>query len=150
MFRRLAIGERALADEVFGAGLDTSRVRLIGVPVWNRAFVASGAHMIWPARSMRSDFGAADVPLRLQATFVHELAHVWQAQRGVFLPWAKLRAGDSLAAYAYDLDTGTPFGVLNIEQQATVVEHAFLASRGVNVQHTATAYAELGHPWRRA
>lgn len=150
MFRRLANGECALAEEVFGSGLDARRVRVLSIPLWNRAFVAGGSLMVWPAASMLADFGAECVPLSLQATFVHELTHVWQAQHGVFLPWAKLRAGDSLASYAYDLDAGPSFEGLNIEQQAMVVEHAFLASRGVAAQHPATTYANLRQSWRQA
>ena len=150
MFRKLASGERALAAEIFGAGLDAGRVRLVSIRAWNRAFVAGGVLMVWPARSIRPDFGAPDVPLALQATFVHELTHVWQAQNGTFLPLAKIKAGDRLASYAYDLDAGVPFAALNIEQQAMVVEHAFLARRGIAVQYPPTAYADLGEPWRRA
>jgi hypothetical protein len=150
MFRRLADGERGLAEEMFGAGLDTRRIRILSIPLWRRAFVLGGSLMIWPAASMRTDFGDVGVPLSLQATFVHELTHVWQAQRGVFLPWAKLRAGDSLASYAYNLDADPAFEGLNIEQQAMVVEHAFLASRGVAAQHPATTYANLRQPWRQA
>ena len=63
-----------------------------------------------------------------QATFVHEMVHVWQAQRGVILPLAKLRAGDSDAAYRYDLDRQA-FAEMNIEQQARVVEHDFVLQR---------------------
>jgi hypothetical protein len=150
MLRRLASGERALAAEVFGAGLDTGRVRLLSFPAWNRAFVAGGGLMVWPARSVRPDFGAPDAPVALQATFVHELTHVWQAQNGTFLPWAKIQAGDGPAAYAYDLDAGVPFADLNIEQQAMVVEHAFLARRGFTAPYASAAYEHLGEPWRRA
>jgi hypothetical protein len=86
----------------------------------------------------------------MQAVFVHELTHVWQAQTGVWLPWAKLRAGDSQMSYAYDLAAGPGFAALNIEQQAMVVQHAFLASRGVQTPFPAGLYAEISHGWRRA
>ena len=150
MFRRLAEGERGLAAEMFGPALDVERIRVAAIPLWNRAFVASGWLMVWPARQAWPDLGAPGVPLAAQAVFVHELTHVWQAQRGVFLPLAKIKAGDTARAYAYDLTAGVSFAALNIEQQAMVVEHAFLASRGAPVPHRAEAYAELGRPWRRA
>ena len=149
MFRRLAQGERALAVEMFGPALELGRIRILTIPLWNRAFVASGSLMVWPIRQARPDLGAPEVPLPVQAVFVHELTHVWQAQHGVFLPLAKIKAGDSARAYAYDLTASVPFAALNIEQQAMVVEHAFLASRGATVQHRAETYAELGHPWRQ-
>ncbi|WP_337187809.1 hypothetical protein [Phenylobacterium sp.] len=147
--RSLTAGERALGAEMFGAGLDTDRVRILAVPAWNRAFVAGPTLIVWPAATCPVDFAAAEVPLRHQAVFVHELTHVWQAQNGISLILAKLRAGDGPRAYAYDLD-GPPFAAMNIEQQAMVVEHAFLASRGDETPHPAARYAEASVNWRRA
>ena len=146
LLRPLTAGEHALAQEMFGEGLDASRVRILAIPLWKRAFVAGPGLIVWPARSLPTDFGAA--PLRLQATFVHELAHVWQAQNGARLLIAKLKAGDGPAAYAYDLTADLDFVSLNIEQQATVVEHAFLASRGAPVPRSPADYAALSAAWR--
>jgi hypothetical protein len=144
--RRLTGAERRLAEEMFGAGFDVARVRLLSIPIWPRAFVAGPRLIVWPAAEALEDFG--DAPLGLQATFVHELAHVWQAKCGIFLPLAKLRAGDSAASYAYDLAAGPPFGELNIEQQAMIVEHAFLAARGVKAPFAAHLYAQAASAWR--
>ena len=144
--RRLTAAERRLGAEMFGASLDSGRVRILALPVWPRAFVAGPRLIVWPARDALADFG--DAPLGRQAALVHELAHVWQAQHGIFLPLAKLRAGDSAASYAYDLAAGPPFGQLNIEQQAMVVEHAFLASRGVKAPFAIHLYAEAASAWR--
>ena len=144
--RHLTEAEGRLAVEMFGAGLDAARVRLLSIPIWPRAFVAGSRLIVWPAAEAFADFG--DAPLRQQATFVHELTHVWQAQRGIFLPLAKLRAGDSGASYAYDLAAGPPFGELNIEQQAMVVEHAFLAARGIKAPFAVHLYAEAASAWR--
>lgn len=148
--RPLAQGERALAAEVFGAGLDAARVRILAIPVWNRAFVAGPGLVVWPAASLPADFSAADVPLRVQAVFVHELTHVWQAQNGVSLLLAKIKAGDSARSYAYDLNGGVEFLAMNIEQQAMVVEHAFVASRGGETPHPAPLYAAASAHWRAA
>jgi hypothetical protein len=146
--RRLTAGERALASEMFGEALDAARVRLLALPVWTRAFVAGPGLVVWPATGARLDFSAADVPLRTQGVFVHELTHVWQAQHGVSLILAKLRAGDRVASYAYDLSAGPAFADLNIEQQAMVVEHAFVASRGGQTPHPAELYANVRSNWR--
>ncbi|WP_240606383.1 hypothetical protein [Phenylobacterium kunshanense] len=148
--RRLSPGERALAAEVFGAGLDAGRVRILALPLWRRAFVAGPGLIVWPAASLPADFAASEVPLRAQAVFVHELTHVWQAQNGVRLLLAKIKAGDSAASYAYDLERGPGFLAMNIEQQAMVVEHAFLASRGGETPHPASLYVEARHIWWRA
>ena len=146
--RPLTAAERALAAEVFGAGLDAARVRILALPVWSRAFVAGPGLIVWPARTAPRDF--ADAPLGRQATFVHELTHVWQAQNGVHLLLAKIKAGDSDAAYAYDLERDPEFMRLNIEQQAMVVEHAFVASRGGATPHPAARYAEARANWWKA
>lgn len=144
--RRLTPGERALAAEVFGGGLDPGRVRILALPAWRRAFVAGPRLMVWPARGAARDFAAA--PLAAQAVFVHELTHVWQAQNGVGLLRAKLKAGDTDAAYAYDLRGGAAFADLNIEQQAMVVQHAFLAARGGPAPHPAALYTKVSAAWR--
>jgi len=148
--RRLAPAEVRLADEMFHGRLDVRRVRIFAAPVLRRAFVPSGALVVWPAVAARRDFGADDTPLGEQATFVHELTHVWQAQRGVNLVFAKLKAGDAPQAYAYDLGDGRGFAALNIEQQAMVVEHAFLAGRGAAAPYPAEAYLAALPDWRSA
>lgn len=148
--RRLTAGERALAVEMFGSGLDAARVRILAIPVWNRAFVAGPRWIVWPAATLPRDFAAPEVPLGVQAVFVHELTHVWQAQRGVSLVLGKIKAGDSVRSYHYDLRGDRTFDAMNIEQQAMVVEHAFLASRGGETPHPARLYAETSVHWRQA
>jgi hypothetical protein len=133
---------------MFGKGLHAGRVRVLALPVWPRAFVAGPSLIVWPAPDALFDFGAELVSLQVQATFVHELTHVWQAQRGVFLPLAKLQAGDSAYSYAYDLASGPPFASLNIEQQAMIVEHAFLASRGGAAPFARRLYTKAESGWR--
>ena len=145
--RRLTAGERGLAAEMFGAGLDAARVRILAIPLWKRAFVAGPGLIVWPAAGAARDFAAA--PLRQQALFVHELTHVWQAQHGISLLLAKLKAGDSPASYAYELTGDADFTRLNIEQQAMVVEHAFLAARGARTPYPGDLYARAQAAWRR-
>ena len=136
--RRLTGAEQALAREIFGPTFAAGRIRLFAAPLWRRAFAPNGWLVVWPAADARLDFTVA--PAAATATFVHELTHVWQAQNGVNLLFAKLKAGDSAAAYAYDLDRGPAFSELNIEQQAMVVEHAFLARQGAPTPFPAAAY----------
>lgn len=118
---------------MFGAALDPVPVRVLALP-WPfvRAFVPGrwfGRDWIcWPAERLLPDLGAGD--LRTRATFVHELVHVWQAQAGVNLLLAKLKAGDRPAAYVYAPVPDCVWAALNIEQQAMVVEHRFRLEEG--------------------
>jgi hypothetical protein len=143
--RRLTAGERALAAEVFGAALDPDRVRILALPFVRRALVAGIPLIVWPARQAADDFSAA--PLRLRATFVHELTHVWQAQSGVNLVLAKLRCGDSAASYSYRLEPDASFADFNIEQQAMAVEHAYLARHGAPAPYPAERLAAFLPAW---
>jgi hypothetical protein len=146
-FRKLSSGECALVGETFGGAVETTRVWMFAVPVWNRAFVAGGGLFVWPARTARKDFATA--PLDEQAVFVHEITHVWQAQTGVNLILSKLRAGDGAQAYSYDLTGDRDFSSFNIEQQAMIVQDAFLAARGGFAPHESHAYSVILATWRR-
>ena len=146
--RRLTPGEQALAAGVFGASLDAARVWIASNPVGGRIFTSGSRLIVWASDRARRDFADPATPLSDQGDLIHELTHVWQAQRGTFLLLAKLRAGDSAAAYDYDLINGPAFPDLNIEQQAHVVEDAFLESRGQTVRHPRAVYAAQARYWR--
>lgn len=122
-------------------GFAPDGLRLFAAPGLSRAFVPGPGLIVWPAATAATDFSLAS--LEVQAVFVHELVHVWQARSGVFLPWAKLRAGDGPGAYLYDLDGAPDFSAFNIEQQAMAVQHAFLAARGGGAPYGSRDYAAL-------
>ncbi|MFA4893057.1 hypothetical protein [Brevundimonas sp.] len=133
MIRGLTIAEKALAEQAFGAALGLAAVRFLRSPwPFDRAFVAGRWFgrdwIVWPGRSLPPDIARA--PLRLQATFIHELTHVWQAQQGVNLLTGKLKAGDRPSSYQYPVGMDCAWGDLNIEQQAMVVEDRFRLTRG--------------------
>jgi hypothetical protein len=125
-----------MAREVFGDALKLDPIRILAAPPpLARAFTA-GRHafrdwIVWPRASLPADFAAA--PLNPRAVFVHELVHVWQAQQGVGLIGAKIRAGDRPSAYAYPLDDSCGWAGLNIEQQASLVEHRYRLAHGGSV-----------------
>ena len=135
--RRLTSGEQTLARSVFADALPLDRVRIAPTPF--RMAVTLGPVILMPADTPR-DFAAA--PLHLQAWLVHELAHVWQfatAPARTLRSWAGVVAsggyGPGLPGYAY----AHPFdwAALNLEQQARVVEHAFLIREGAAVEAAA-------------
>lgn len=143
MIRPLTPGEADLAREAFGDALRCNSIRLVAAPwPFNRAFVPGRwfgrEWIVWPGRTLPADIATA--PLRPQATFVHELTHVWQAQQGVNLLTGKLRAGDRPSSYAYPTGMECAWGGLNIEQQAMVVEHRFRLLRGGEVPAPAEFY----------
>lgn len=69
----------------------------------------------------REDFASAPLPLR--ALFVHELVHVLQHQRGLRLPFRR----HPFCRYRYRVADGRAFARYGIEQQAMIVQHAFVA-----------------------
>lgn len=146
-------GEAALLEEVFGTALDSDRVRLWSCPplgaTVGRAFCAGGwlapglSLIVYPPKAALRDFSDEATPLSATATFVHECTHAAQSQAGVSLPLGKLKAGDSLESYRYALGPETRWERLNIEQQAMVVEHAFLARRGKPAPFPLAAYEAI-------
>ena len=127
--RPLTEGERALAAEVFGRALNPDPVR-IHCAKWfafqprNVAMAPDGHIWFHPDGGLwRTDF--ADAPERLQAFFVHELTHVWQHQEGLCL-WVRRHP---FCRYEYRIVPDKPLRRYGVEQQAMIVEHAFLARR---------------------
>jgi hypothetical protein len=133
--RPLTRGEIALCRSIFGDAIDYSKVRLIKGKWWpfqprNAAMAPSGSIWFHPVAGGWSEDFAAE-PLGRQGFFIHEMTHVWQAQRGgaLYLPLMR----HPFCRYAYRLRPGKPFGRYGLEQQAEIVRHIFLASRGAAV-----------------
>ena len=57
------------------------------------------------------------------------MTHVWQHQRGVWLPLAR----HPFCRYHYSFVPGWPLKRYGIEQQAEIVRHAFLLRAGARV-----------------
>ena len=122
----------ALVESVFGKAIDTSIVRLRRrrwFPLQPRSVVmAPCGHVHFHPRSPNycDDFARAD--LGLQGLFIHEMTHVWQAQkRG---PWYLPLCRPFSWRYDYELKPGWPLESYGIEQQAEIVRHAFLLRNG--------------------
>jgi hypothetical protein len=134
MSRSLTAGEVELARGVFGDAVDYARVR-VWTRSWGWAAIVFGSVITFPPRHPApSDF--ADEGVRLQAWFVHELTHVWQFQTAparTLVSWALVLAaggyGYGQPGYRYDLPL-KDWDAYNLEQQASIVEHAFLLWRG--------------------
>ena len=131
--RFLTPAETRLVGSLFGDAIEPGRIRVCRrrwFPFHPRdAIMAPDGH-IWchPRGSLWRDCYAS-ASLTMQALFVHELVHVWQAQtRGRwYLPLMR----HPFCRYAYALTPGRPFARYGIEQQAEIVADAFLLMRGV-------------------
>ena len=75
------------------------------------------------------DFSRA--PIGLRGLFLHELCHVWQAQRRgrFYLPLMR----HPFCRYGYTLVPGRPLERYGLEQQAEIVRHAYLLREGHGV-----------------
>ncbi len=143
--RALTSGEAALAKSVFGEAIRLKTVRILSAPwPFDRAFVPGcwfgRDWIVWSGKQVPAD--ASKASLGVQALLIHELVHVWQAQQGVNLLAAKIRAGDSADSYRYPMDC-LSWDALNIEQQASLVEHRFRLSRGQGAPANAAFYDRL-------
>lgn len=78
------------------------------------------------------DFCQTD--LNLQGLFIHEMVHVWQHQKGVFLPLAR----HPFCRYDYHIERGKKFTAYGIEQQAEIVRHVFLVMQKARLKNGLT------------
>ena len=130
--RSLTPGERGLAASVFGGAIDYDAVRLHNRKWWpfqpRRVTMApDGAIWFHPeGRLYCADFCAAG--RSEQGLFIHEMTHVWQAQRSGrwWLPLMR----HPFCRYDYTLDPARPFSRYGIEQQAEIVRHAWMLRSG--------------------
>jgi hypothetical protein len=131
--RPLTSGEAALARSVFGDALDPAQA-FVAHRKWaffqprNTTMAPLGTIHFHPEGGLYHD-DFANAGIGVQALFVHELVHVWQHQRGIFLPLRR----HPFCRYRYALKPGQPFAAYGLEQQAEIVRHAFLLGRGVAV-----------------
>jgi hypothetical protein len=130
--RPLTSGEIALAGSVFGDAIDYRRVRLVRrrwLPFQPRSTVMAptgNIHFHPHSHLWSEDF--ANEPLHRQGLFIHEMTHVWQAQkRGrLYLPLMR----HPFCRYRYRIQPGQRFERYGLEQQAEIVRHAFMAANG--------------------
>lgn len=134
--RPLTRDEATLARGMFGGAIDYDRVRVHNRAWWPlqpRGVTMAPDGDLWfhPRGGLFcADFCAQSLPL--QAHFIHEMTHVWQAQRSGrwWLPLMR----HPFCRYDYTIVPGRPFARYGIEQQAEIVKHAFLLRQGRQVE----------------
>jgi len=133
--RSLTEGEVALARAVFGEAIAYDRVRVCHHK-WiffqpRRIVMAPMGHLHFHPHGdlYCEDFSAASRALK--GLFIHEMAHVWQAQtRG---RWYLVLMRHPFATYSYSLKPGWPLHRYGLEQQAEIVRHYWLLTQGITV-----------------
>jgi hypothetical protein len=133
--RPLTAGEIELAKSMFGDAIDYGPVRLVRRKWWpfqprGIVMAPTGNIHFHPADPRWSDDFSAS-PLEMQGLLIHELTHVWQAQKSgrFYLPLMR----HPFCRYSYELVPDRPFVRYGLEQQAEIVRHAFLAQHGVQL-----------------
>lgn len=145
--RVLTVDEAALARSVFGEAIDYDRVRVHNRKWWPlqpRRVTMSPDGDLWfhpDSGLFCADF--CDAPTHLQGLFIHEMTHVWQAQRSG--KWWLPLMRHPFCRYDYSVEPGKPFDRYGIEQQAEIVRHAFLLRQGrsVNGKPNLATYRQL-------
>ena len=138
---------------MFGDAIDYDRVR-IHRRKWfplhpKKAIMAPDGHLwVHPESNLWSDdYGQA--PVNLQALFIHEMTHVWQAQRRG--RWYLVLMRHPFCRYAYTYQPGWPLERYGLEQQAEIMRHIFLWRSGWKLANVPTlAELEAVVPFARA
>lgn len=129
--RDLTFGELLLARSVFGYSIRYYSVTIhcdsylpFGSRKSNTVMTPNGE--IWYRENLYSkDFSGDGV--QAQHLFIHEMAHVWQRQHGM---WVRTRGLVSWAAeYHYTLDGNKKLEIYPMEQQACIIADHWLLSR---------------------
>lgn len=144
--RPLTEGETALGRSIFGDEIDYAKVRVHNCK-WlffmpgHRPHAPNG-HIYFPPGTScyAADFSLAE--LRDRSIFIHELAHVWQHQKGVNV------AGRAVLNRNYDYRRaflGRPFSRLGVEAQAKMIADYYLLKCGavLDGRPPLRAYEEL-------
>ena len=134
--RPLTEAERNLAASMFGGAIDYDRVRIHAAKWWpfqpRRIAMAPDGH-IWfhPHGELFCDDFCGQ-SLGAQGMFIHEMTHVWQAQRRGrwYLPLMR----HPFCRYDYAIRPGWTLEKYGIEQQAEIVRHAFLLRQGAHLR----------------
>jgi len=131
--RSLTSAERSLAASVFGDAIDYDAVRINNRKYWwfqpRSVTMAPNGHLWFHPKGAGFCDDFCETPVMRQAHFIHEMVHVWQHQKGIFLPFKRL----PFARYNYSIKPGWMLERYGIEQQAEIVRHAFLLRNGYKI-----------------
>lgn len=131
--RRLTAKECDLARGIFGDSIDYDVVRVHNRKWWwfhpQRVTMAPDGHLWFHPKSKIFCDDFCESNLGLQGHFIHEMTHVWQHQKGIFLPLKR----HPFCRYDYSLKPGWNLEDYGLEQQAEILRHIFLLRQGQKV-----------------
>lgn len=119
--RPLSIGERQIAQSVFGNNLELDNIQLkTAWWVLKGYAVSPNGNIYFHPDDFCQDF--SDKPLHIRAWLVHELTHVWQIQQGIKV----VQKAVLNRKYRYQFQQGKSFFSYGVEQQARMVEEYYI------------------------
>lgn len=129
--RLLTPGEMGLARTIYGSSIIYNKVWIhcdsylpFGLQRRDTGMTPNG-EIYFRKETYSDDFSKEKYDR--QHFFIHEMAHVWQHQKGM---WVKLRGIVSWAAdYSYDLDNNRKLNNYSLEQQAQIIADYFLLTK---------------------
>ena len=138
--RALTAGELREAEWVYGTTVDFARVRIHRgkYAFWqpDDTAMAPDGNVYFPEPIYLSDFS---VTARDMSLLIHELAHVWQIQSGVWLKVTRLWQG---GVYDYaQLPPDQALRSYTVEQQASIIADWYLLCHRLSPQHGSGAVA---------
>jgi len=134
MSRPLTEGETRLAASVFGDAIDYGQARVANTkwiffqPEKTVMAPAGTIHFHPKSEVYTEDFSTAHIGV--QGLFIHEMTHIWQHQKGIFLPLKR----HPFCRYDYAIKPGQKFEKYGLEQQAELVRHAFLLRHRILIE----------------
>ncbi len=121
-----------MVRRMFGTAIDPVPVRVrrkrwFALQPRNVTMAPSGHLHFHPGSSSYCDDFAKAEP-DLQGHFIHEMTHVWQAQK--LGRWFLILRRHPFCRYSYSLKPGWKLERYGLEQQAEIIRHAFMLRNG--------------------
>jgi len=131
-FRYLTTGEILFSRMIFGDSICYTRVKvynrewrvLLGMQK-NDTVITPNGNIYYPTGLFQEDFSIGGVSNRGLHTFIHEMVHVWQYQRGCAVKWNGIRSFNK-SRYRYELSEEKRLSDYNMEAQGDLIADYFL------------------------
>jgi hypothetical protein len=121
----LTLGEMAMVTSVFKAAITLTEVRIRKgpiLPLQGEYAVTPMGEIYWSTKYYLEDYSTA--PVDTKHFFMHEIAHIWQYQMGM---WVVARGACSLfAGYHYALTDDKVLSDYGMEQQASIIADYYI------------------------